>query len=177
MDTPDHPVIAYPGDPLSLAVPRPARADVYHRWMMDPDTARGLGNRWPHTVETHRRGWESGSGSNSHPFELIDSTGGGAGIVKFDADDFVRSAEWTIYLAPEARGRGYAAEAARLSLAYAFDIAQLHSVWLRVLEPNKAAIRAYEKGGFRHAGVLRRGGYWGASPCDLVIMDAIPTDR
>jgi diamine N-acetyltransferase len=61
-----------------------------------------------------------------------------------------------ILLAPEARGRGLAAEAILLTLDYGFHIAALRMIWLKVLEPNTPGIRAYTTAGFKPAGRLRR---------------------
>ena len=49
-------------------------------------------------------------------------------------------------------------------------------VWLKVLPPNIAGIRAYENAGFRPAGALRQSSYWLGQPCDELLMDALPTD-
>ncbi len=81
-----------------------------------------------------------------------------------------------ILLAPEARGRGLATEATRLTLDYAFHLTALAQVWLKVLEPNAAAIRAYERAGFQPAGRLRQAGYWHGQRCDELLMDVLPAD-
>ncbi|MFJ2438903.1 GNAT family N-acetyltransferase [Streptomyces sp. NPDC087658] len=61
-----------------------------------------------------------------------------------------------IVLAPSERGKGYAAEAARLTLDWAFHIGALRMVWLKVLEPNRAGIAVYEKAGFPAVRILAR---------------------
>ena len=53
------------------------------------------------------------------------------------------------------RDRGLGTEALRLALRYAFDDLELHKVYLRVLEYNHRARRAYEKCGFVVEGYLR----------------------
>jgi diamine N-acetyltransferase len=88
----------------------------------------------------------------------------------------VRTAEFVIVLAPSERGEGYAAEAARLTLDWAFHLGALRMVWLKVLEPNVKGISAYEKDGFRQAGRLRQSGYWLGRPVDELLMDALPED-
>jgi RimJ/RimL family protein N-acetyltransferase len=62
----------------------------------------------------------------------------------------VRTAEFVILLAPESRGKGLAAEATALTLRLAFRYAALRMVWLKVPEPNAAAITAHQKAGFQH---------------------------
>lgn len=59
---------------------------------------------------------------------------------------------------------------------WAFHLAALRLVWLKVLEPNAAGIRAYEKAGFHHAGRLRQAGFWEGVPVDELLMDALPKD-
>lgn len=109
-------------------------------------------------------------------FTIYDRTSGEpvpAGVAALLPDHAVRTAEYIIMLAPEARGRGLGTQATRLTLDYAFHITNMRMVWLKVLAPNQAGIRAYEKAGFRTAGNLREAGYWLGRTCDEVIMDAI----
>ena len=56
---------------------------------------------------------------------------------------------------PDYRGKGYGSEALRLALRYAFDELNLERVGLDVIANNPAAIRAYQRAGFRQEGVLR----------------------
>ena len=79
-------------------------------------------------------------------------------------------------LAPEARGHGLGAQATELTLDYAFHITNLRMVWLKVLAPNTAGLRAYEKAGFRTVGSLRQAGYWLGQVCDEIVMDALAID-
>ncbi|WP_330174674.1 GNAT family N-acetyltransferase [Streptomyces sp. NBC_01498] len=96
-----------------------------------------------------------------------------AGVAGLLPDHAVRTAEFVVMLAPEARGRGLGTAATRLSLDYAFHVTNLRMVWLKVLAPNLPAVRAYEKAGFRVAGTLRQAGYWLGQVWDEVLMDAV----
>src|SRR5207248_10443428 len=87
-----------------------------------------------------------------------------------------RTAEFFILLGEEGRGRGIGTEATRLALDYAFHVTNLLNVYLTVLSPNTAAIRAYEKAGFRVIGERRQSGCWLGRRVSEVLMDAIPTD-
>lgn len=98
------------------------------------------------------------------------------GVSTLLPDDAVRTAEFEIMLAAGARGRGLGTAATTLTLDYAFHICALRMVWLKVLEPNQAAIAAYGKAGFRRAGSLREAGYWLGQPCDEVLMDTLAKD-
>ena len=55
--------------------------------------------------------------------------------------------------------KGYATEAVRLMLKYAFEYLNLNKIWARVMEPNKASQRVLEKNGFRLVGRLRKHEY------------------
>jgi diamine N-acetyltransferase len=92
-------------------------------------------------------------------------------------DHNVRIAEFIIMIGDsEHRGKGIGTEATRLTLDYAFHITALRCVHLAVLEPNTAAIKAYEKAGFKIIGRRRDSGYWLNRQCDEILMDAVPAD-
>jgi ribosomal-protein-alanine N-acetyltransferase len=56
----------------------------------------------------------------------------------------------------EHTGRGYATEAARLALRFAFERAGLHRVEAGAMPANRASIRVLAKVGMRHEGTARR---------------------
>lgn len=69
---------------------------------------------------------------------------------------FYRRAELGIIVGDRSvQGRGVATEALKLILAHGFNRLNLHKVYLRVEEGNKAARRAFEKAGFVEEGILR----------------------
>lgn len=166
------------GPTLALGMPRREMLRSYHAWENDAATLMGYGNQVPQSWETREAGWERQRGNINYPqFEVVrleDRVP--VGMTTLEINRFVRSAEFVMLLAPEERGKGYAAEATRLTLDWAFHVAALRTVWLKVLEPNTAGIRAYEKAGFRHAGRLRRAGFWMGHPVDELLMDALPED-
>ena len=69
------------------------------------------------------------------------------------------------------RGTGYALIECLKVLA--FDIANLHTLKLEVIEKNKRAISFYKKAGFSKEGILRdfvfKDGKW----CDVIVMGII----
>ncbi len=112
-------------------------------------------------------------------FTVYDLSGGTptpVGVTTLLPDHSVRTAEYVVMLASEARGHGIGTQATRLTLDYAFHITNLRMVWLKVLAPNQAGRHAYEKAGFRTAGTLRQAGYWLGQVCDEIIMDALASD-
>lgn len=172
------PHILLPGEILALAMPRADMLPEYHKWENDARTILGYGNQWAQAWEVRAAGYERQRGNDRfQQFEVVrlnDSTP--VGMTILEVNTYVRTAEFVMLLAPAERGKGHAIEAARLTLDWAFHLAHLRTVWLKVLEPNRAGARAYEKAGFRPAGRLRRSGFWLGEPVDELIMDAVPED-
>ncbi|MFD5921415.1 GNAT family N-acetyltransferase [Kitasatospora sp. NPDC058201] len=94
--------------------------------------------------EVRAGGWEAQGRNRDYPqFEVVagdDHTP--VGITTLSIDPAVRTAEYAILLAPEARGKGFAAEATELTLRWAFEYTALRMVWLKVLESNVAGVFA-----------------------------------
>ncbi|MGH3907811.1 MAG: GNAT family N-acetyltransferase [Pseudonocardiaceae bacterium] len=177
---PGDPVLWLPGERVALGPTHAELIEEYWRWENDPVAVNGYGRQVPESLETRREGYghQARGSLNQVRFTVHDLKNETApcGLTSLTVDHQVRTAEFLILLAPESRGRGLAAEATRLTLDYAFHLTALAQVWLKVLEPNAAAIRAYEQAGFQHAGRLRQAGYWYGQRCDELIMDALPTD-
>jgi RimJ/RimL family protein N-acetyltransferase len=77
---------------------------------------------------------------------------------------------------PADRGQGYGTEATRLLLDYAFTVLGVHNVWLDTPAYNTAAIRAYEKAGFREIGRRRGARVRAGRRHDIVLMDCLVTE-
>ncbi|GHJ39884.1 GNAT family N-acetyltransferase [Streptomyces sp. TS71-3] len=172
------PHILLRGDRLALGLPRQELLPEYHRWENDPGTILGYGTQMPTAWEVRAAGWEAQARSEMRrSFEVVRLEDEQAiGMTVLYVDQAVQRAEYIILLAPEARGNHYATEATTLTLDWAFNLAALRGVWLKVLEPNRAGIVAYEKAGFRQAGRLRKAGYWLGRSVDELLMDALPED-
>ena len=74
------------------------------------------------------------------------------------------------------RGQGYGTEAVRLLLQYAFTVLGVHNVWLDTPAYNTAAIRAYEKAGFREIGRRRGARLLAGKRHDIVLMDCVASE-
>ena len=70
-------------------------------------------------------------------------------------------------------GKGYGTEATKLIVDYAFDKLNLHRLWLGVLAEHFAAIRVYERAGFKVEGRLRQELYLEGEYNDKVIMGMV----
>ena len=163
------------GDRLALGMPRRDALPDYHRWENDPRTLLGYGNQYPQAWEVRAGGWERQRGNDRwQQFEVVRLDAmKPIGVTTLQVNRYAQTAEFVIVLAPEERGKGYATEATRLSLDWGFHVGALRMVWLKVLEPNTASIKAAEKAGFRESGRLRKAGYWLGKPVDEIFMDAL----
>jgi len=74
------------------------------------------------------------------------------------------------------RGRGYGSEAVQLLLDYAFTVLGVHNVWLDTPAYNAAALRAYEKVGFREIGRRRGARVLAGQRYDVVLMDCLASE-
>ncbi len=88
-----------------------------------------------------------------------------------------RSAEIGIVIGDKSIwNRGYGTEAMRLLLRHGFGTLNLNRIYLRVYEPNKRAMRAYEKAGFVLEGRLRQARYKNGQYQDEFIMSVLRSE-
>jgi aminoglycoside 6'-N-acetyltransferase len=80
-----------------------------------------------------------------------------AGLVQFseELDPKYRSASIDVFVDPALRGRGVGTEAVRRVVRHLIDERGHHRITIDPAAANVAAIRAYEKVGFRAVGVMR----------------------
>ncbi|MGJ3494464.1 Spermidine N(1)-acetyltransferase [Piscirickettsia salmonis] len=77
------------------------------------------------------------------------------GLVELLEIDYIhRNAEYTVLIDPNYQGRSYALQATEQVLGYAFNVLNLHKVYLLVDERNEKAIHVYKKAGFIPESVL-----------------------
>ena len=144
---------------VRLAAPRQQDADILARWSHDAGYLRAVDTDYarPRGPEAFAQADGAGPG-NAIEFRL--RTLEDDRLIGFVA---LHSIEWNNRAGllsigigePDYRGKGYGSEALRLALRYAFDELNLERVGLDVIANNAAAIRAYERAGFRQEGVLR----------------------
>lgn len=78
------------------------------------------------------------------------------GLIELVELDYIhRKAELQIIISPNYQGNGFSKQAIYKALQYAFQILNLHKVYLIVSNFNEKAIHIYEKMGFTKEGVLR----------------------
>jgi len=69
-----------------------------------------------------------------------------------------------------AHGKGYGVEVTQLVTGYAFRRLNMRKIWLTVYDDNLAAIRTYEKSGFREEGRLKEHIYINGGYHDKIFM-------
>jgi RimJ/RimL family protein N-acetyltransferase len=91
-----------------------------------------------------------------------------------DVDHTARSAEVGLFIGDKSCwNQGYGTEVMRLLLHFGFGTLNLNRIFLRVDEDNKGGIRAYEKAGFVHEGLLRQAIYREQQYHDMLIMSVL----
>lgn len=175
--------VAMEGVLVRLAPLDPSLLADYHRWNNDRDTQRLSGFPDPPGERSLEgtRGWLERARASEDPrwWTLVEvSTGRAIGHVNLrDIDRHHGTAEMGITIGEkDARGRGYGTEAVKLLLAYAFEEAGLHNVMIDVFAYNPAALRAYQKAGFREVGRRREAQVWEGTRHDVILLDALASE-
>jgi diamine N-acetyltransferase len=155
-------------------------ADVV-RMRADPEVQAQLFSERPPTVEEQLR-WlaDVEARGDRHEFMIVERTSGrSVGTIGLSHIDRVnRRAEYGVLIGePDARGKGLAAEASRLLLAYAFGTLGLRRVYLHVLVRNEDALRLYRRVGFQPEGVLRQHVRKGDELLDVAVMAVLEASR
>lgn len=108
---------------------------------------------------------------------VVEDNGEVVGIVELVEINYIhRQCEIQIIIAPEYGGRGYAKEAFRKGVAYAFETLNLHKVYLFVDRDNEKARYIYEKAGFVTEGILREHFYTKGEYKDAYFMGLLKND-
>jgi diamine N-acetyltransferase len=88
-------------------------------------------------------------------FVAVDTDDELVGLVELIELDYIhRRGEFQIIIAPNRQGHGYATQATRLAVEYAFKVLNLRKLYLIVDKSNVSAIHVYEKCGFQHEAEL-----------------------
>lgn len=156
------PTVAMFRDELSvrwLAAPQPYTLEEGRRWCTDTShLLRGMGDgiNWVITDA---------------------STGDYLGSIGVKGTDWLRrSTEIGYGIAPQARGHGYAPEAARIVAEWILREQSFNRVELFAATENHASQRVAEKAGFVREGVARNSGFTHHGQQDMVIFSLIPAD-
>jgi RimJ/RimL family protein N-acetyltransferase len=166
----------FTGNRLRLAPAQPEDIAIIAQWSLDSEFARQSDTDFARPLsaqETTDREAMFRSGSNCVSFRL--RTLANDRLIGYIS---LHSIEWNNQTAilsigigeAEYRDKGYGSEALQLILHYAFNELNLHRVGLDVISTNARGIRAYEKVGFQHEGVLRQSVYRDGVRVDQLVM-------
>jgi len=177
------PVINIAGERVALGPMGRDQIPVYHRWLNNFDTLRSQGEpaRMPDTLDSVTRWYESYVLSRNDVawFTIYEqTTKQPVGWTELkDIDAHHGTAEFAIMIGePEARGKGYGTEVARLMLEYGFNSLGLLNIHLYYFSFNVAALTAYTRAGFREYGRRREAHRSGQERWDVVFMDCLAAD-
>lgn len=176
-----HPIVSIIGQKVVLGPLHRDLLPLDERWTSDFATLRMQGIvPAPYTIEWITARYESVT-ADDHliPFAIYErATMQPIGVsILQDIDARNRTAEFVIFIGEQtARGKGYGTETARLMLDHAFTARGLHTVMLTVYAYNPAAIRAYEKAGFREFARRRESVWMGGRLWDTIYMECLAPD-
>jgi RimJ/RimL family protein N-acetyltransferase len=168
------------GEKIYLRPLEPSDAAAMVAWTNDSDVTRTLHMYRPMTEENERAFIERVSTSDREIGTAImtrhgDRFIGTAGLMMIHWRE--RQACFGISIGDKASwGRGYGTEVTRLLTGYAFETLNLNRVWLHVFDFNTAGIRAYEKVGYRHEGLMRQAAFREGAYHDVHLMAILQED-
>ncbi len=145
-------------------------------WMNDEELTATLAQRYPISL-AREADWVERATRGQDPSELDlaiclaegDRHVGNCGLMAIDRDN--RTATLGIFIGErDCRGQGFGEEAVRALCRFAFEEMDLRKVRLDVQASNAAAVKTYERAGFRKEGVLREEVFRKGAPIDIVRM-------
>ena len=155
-------------------------AELIVPWVNDQEVTRTLLLHRPVNLESEEEFLAKATTSQTEViFGIVEKTSdclvGVVGLPQIDYRN--RHSSFGIFIGDKSKwGRGYGTEATFLTVQYAFGTLNLNRVWLHVSADNPAAIRAYEKVGFRKEGLLRQYLYRGGQHLDIIAMAVLRDD-
>jgi RimJ/RimL family protein N-acetyltransferase len=166
----------------SVRLRRPERGDLprFAAWLNDPEVRRHLALIYPMSV-AHEEQWleEQLKAEPALQAFVIEARPSGAdtlwqpvGVIGFHAIDWrSRAGELGLFIGEKSFwNAGHGTDAVRTLVRWGFRELNLNRVFLRVFEDNAAAIRCYEKTGFRLEGRLRQDRYQDGRYLDTLVM-------
>ena len=162
----------FEGRLVRLRAPEESDADALNHLFGDPDVLAGITFAFPQSKAGYVEFIRSARGSESQIVFTIETLEGEPlGTCDIRAIEArARTAEVGLWIAKHRWGKGYGTDAMRVMCRYGFRVLNLQRIGLLVYETNPAAIRSYEKVGFRREGTLRRAQYLGGRYIDVLVM-------
>jgi RimJ/RimL family protein N-acetyltransferase len=169
------------GEKCYLSPCHPEDAEQWTAWFNDMEVALPLGDEvyTPFSLGKSQEIVQSIIKQQQHIFSIVDNDKDiliGRCLL-FGIDSVNRNAMLGIVIGEkEYWSRGYGQDATRLLLEYAFNMLNLNSVMLGVMEFNQRAIHCYQKVGFREIGRRRQTRIIGERKFDVILMDIVAED-
>lgn len=120
----------------------------------DPRVRSGLAGSTPQTL-ADERDWYESLGDGDYPFVVCNGDERVGIVGLHEGDEPWGVAEIGYFVEPDHWGEGYATDALRCVVRYAFDERRHNKVEANAYEPNEASQRVLEKVGFAREGVRR----------------------
>ena len=171
------------GEKTRLRRPEPADLPRFAAWLNDPEVRRHLALVYPQSVMTEERWLEDQLKLEPalQAFVIEAARVGGeadwnpVGVIGWHLIDWRnRTGELGLVIGEKpVWNTGLGTDAVRTLVRWGFRELNLNRAFLRVYEDNAAAIRCYEKVGFRHEGRLRQDRYQDGRYLDTLLMGVL----
>ena len=145
-------------------------------WKNDPTARRWVGDGARIFSEEDMERWfdQTESLIDRERRWIVEERGHPVGFVGlYGIDPVRRHAEVGILLDPKARERGIGGEATRLLLDEAFNVFNLHRLFLHVLADHQIARNMYKRSGFQEEGRLRQHNFKAGRYVDVIVMGVL----
>ncbi|MEW6070889.1 MAG: GNAT family N-acetyltransferase, partial [Candidatus Thermoplasmatota archaeon] len=130
---------------LKLAEPKDCR--LLWKWRNDPETRKYSFDTRYIPYKEHKAWFEKSLKSKGRVILIAMRHNLEIGVVRFDVKED-KSAEISVSVAPEHRGKGFGSKIIKDGCGYAFDCLNIDCVIARIKKINKKSIRAFSKAGF-----------------------------
>ena len=150
--------------------------EKYVGWLNDPEVNRFLATKNA-TMSSVREYINARNEQSNCLFFGIFLRGDHIGTIKLEPIDLKKKTATIAIMLGDKRtwGHGYGSEALRILIRYGFDALKLHDINLGVISENHAAIRSYEKVGFRETHRTTKSIRYGDNVYDHVTMAVTPS--
>jgi RimJ/RimL family protein N-acetyltransferase len=126
--------------------------------------------------ELNWREFVAGGTPSGVAFAILDESSGElVGCCGVDAWFKEDVAQFGYWIAPNARGRGYATRAAILLTSWLFDQGAAR-VFLTIVAGNEDSVAVARRAGFVYEGTMRALGVWLGQRCDVMMFAALPLE-
>lgn len=151
--------------------------DFIHQLVNDPDIMSYWFEEAYYSKVTLNEKFQKDQHNNNKRSFILTNEKQQLGLIQLiDIDYIHRKAEFAIMIDPTAQGNGYAFKATRLAMDYAFNVLNLHKLYLFVDEENEKAIHIYKKCGYQNVATLKEEFFVKGSYHNVVVMNIFQRD-